>query len=208
MILDEIAVKHLCDKAGILPGRNGHDYARHYESRFSEMRHLPIRLLEIGVDRGASLRAWSEFFSEAKIVGVDVNPECSSVAIDRCNVVIGDQSDPEFWKRFKSQYGSEWEIIIDDGGHQADQMITSFGCLWPCVVGGGYYAIEDLGSAYPNYTQGRIRCDEVYLKNCVPSGWPNHMDFLKEVIDQVNLGSEVESIFFAKELAIVTKSKS
>lgn len=206
MTLDQIAVKHLADKALLLPGRNGHGYAAHYDRFFSELRNQQIRVLEIGVDKGASIRMWLEYFPYATVFGVDNNPECSRIQFPRYRFVEGDQSSPKFWDKFLSEQGSQWDIIIDDGKHYADTVLTSYQCLWPAVNRGGYYAVEDLGTGYPNYIQGRIRCDEVYLANCVPAGWLNHKEVFKDVVDAVNLGNEIEFAFFAKELVILRKS--
>jgi hypothetical protein len=202
--LDELAVKHQSDKALLLPGRNGHGYASHYDLFFSGMRDKPIRLLEIGVDKGPSIRMWSEYFPKAEIVGIDINPECLQVT-GNFKVVIGDQSSPLFWLQFVTEHGSQWDIIIDDGGHYANMIITSFEFMWEHVRRGGFYCVEDMGTAYPNYIQGRIRCDEVYLQNCVPSGWRNHMDYFKDKIDELNLGNEIEIAYFSKELVLLKK---
>lgn len=203
--LDELAVKHQSDKALLLPGRNGHGYASHYDFFFSRLRDKPIRLLEIGVDKGPSLRMWREYFPNAEIFGVDINPECLSVTGD-WTVVIGDQSNPLFWLEFVKNNGTWWDIIIDDGGHYANMILTSFEFMWGNLHPGGLYCIEDVGTAYPNYTQGRIRCDEVYMQNCVPDGWQNHMDYFKKKIDAINLGNEIEMAYFSKELIILKKT--
>lgn len=203
--LDSIAVRHLCDKALVLPGRNGHGYAQHYERFFCSLTDLPIRLVEIGVDKGASLRMWSEYFSRATIFGVDINPECQNSPAGRATVVIGDQSKPEFWESFTRAHGSNWDIVVDDGGHYADQIITTFRSLWPHLRTGGFYCVEDMGTAYPHYTQGRIQCTEVYMANCVPDGWTNHKEFFLRKVDEINLGNEIEFAFFSKELAVLKK---
>lgn len=206
MTLDELATIHLSDKAFMLPGRNGHGYATYYDGFFSSMRNRELKVLEIGVDRGASMRMWKDYFPNANIFGVDINPECASVAGERIQIVIGDQSNPEFWESFVSQHGSNWDIIIDDGGHYADQIIVSFNCMWKHVSGMGYYCVEDLGTAYHHYTSGRIQCDSGYMTNCVPPGFQNHKDFLVGKVDDVNLGSEIDFAFFSKELAIFRKA--
>lgn len=204
--LDELAVKYQSDKAFQLPGRNGHGYAKFYDGFFSSIRTRPIKLLEVGVDKGPSMRMWKEYFPNARIFGVDINPACVSVAEARVSISIGDQSNPAFWRSFVTAHGTSWDIIIDDGGHYADQIVTTFNSMWDHVSPGGFYCVEDLGTAYPKYTSGRIRCDEVYMQNCVPPGFPNHRDFLVGKIDEVNWGSEIEFAFFSKELAILKKS--
>jgi len=203
--LDEICIRCGADKASVHTN-GGHDYARHYDAAFSPMRSSPVKLLEIGVDQGASIRAWLEYFPHGKIFGVD-NARCPLIGNSRYTFESGDQRRPEFWIEFTGKHGTAWDIIIDDGGHYADMVIVAFGCLWPCVKPGGLYCVEDLGTGYPGYVQGRVQCNEVYLKNCIPAGWPNHKDHLKNLVDDVNLGREIDSISFSKELAIIRKAK-
>ncbi|MGI9263102.1 MAG: class I SAM-dependent methyltransferase, partial [Woeseiaceae bacterium] len=68
-------------------------YARHFE-RF---RDRPIRMLEIGVFRGGSLRMWKDYsHPDSTIVGIDVDESCAAHEIADRNVFvrIGSQADP------------------------------------------------------------------------------------------------------------------
>lgn len=137
--LDELAIKYQTDKATILKLGNGHGYTRHYEKCFHSLRHDRIKLLEIGVGSGPSIRMWLDYFPNAWIYGVDkVNGtnEWNRVGQspnDRYTFVTGDQTDETFWKCFAVDYGSDWDIIIDDGGHFNNQIIISFRGLWPIL---------------------------------------------------------------------------
>jgi hypothetical protein len=46
--------------------------------------------------------------------------------------------------------GPDFDIIIDDGSHVGEHILTSFKILWSTVKPGGYYIIEDLHSIYSN----------------------------------------------------------
>ena len=48
-----------------------HPYTTPYSLLFEPLKHKPIKFAEIGVFRGASLRAWRQFFTEAKLYGFD-----------------------------------------------------------------------------------------------------------------------------------------
>ena len=51
-----------------------HHYFEIYERHFSRFRDRPIRMLEIGVFRGGSLRMWKQFFHpDSIIVGIDID---------------------------------------------------------------------------------------------------------------------------------------
>ena len=43
-----------------------------YEIFFKNLRDKEINILEIGVDNGDSLRLWRDYFSKAKICGIDI----------------------------------------------------------------------------------------------------------------------------------------
>lgn len=200
--LDEIAIEHQTDKAT----RFTRTYARpkgytvHFEKFFEPLRDKPIKLLEIGVGGGESIRTWLEYFPRGEVFGVDNQKETNQWNLPGKLLgipyifVYGDQTDATFWKCFAVDYGADWDIIIDDGAHANDATIISFNGLWPLLKPGGLYCIEDLATAYGG--------DSYFLK----PGYPNQIDWLKLMIDALNLGAgEVDSIYFSRELAILTK---
>ena len=186
--MDEIAIECCTDKASRHATERPHNYCPHYELFFAPLRESPVRLLEIGVSRGESIRMWMEYFPYGVIFGVDNNPEAENVA--GSTFVVGDQSDAEFWKKFNEDYGNDWDIIVEDGGHFAHEVITTWRCLWPQVKPGGYYCIEDLACSYhPVYQH---------------EGFPPPMDLLKAEIDRL-LDSDVASLYFSHQLCIMKK---
>lgn len=195
--LDEIMIEYGADKASKHPV-GAHNYAVHYDRYFTPLREEEIKVLEIGVGSGPSIQAWLEYFPRAQVFGVDkVNTtnKWNTVKANthpRYTFVTGDQSDPTFWKCFVADYGTDWGVIIDDGGHYADQIITSFNSMWPHIMKAGLYCIEDLLTAY----------GELF----VPKGWENHMQFIKGKLDAINKGSEIAALHFSKELAILEKA--
>ena len=86
-------------------------------------------ILEIGVFKGDSIKAWLEFFPNATIYGIDifkrVRPQDIKVLnddrvkwlkSDSTNIAVRDQIKKE-WPRIR------FDIIIDDGSHkQSDQL--------------------------------------------------------------------------------------
>jgi cephalosporin hydroxylase len=104
-------------------------------------------LLEIGVLGGRSVRMWKKYFPNAKIVGLDINPE---VKVDPgIELVIGSQSDPQVLEEIASKFGP-FRIVIDDGSHVVDHMLASFKYLWPYVEKNGWYVMEDMLCTYSN----------------------------------------------------------
>lgn len=198
MTLDEIAIKHGTDKATRHP-TGAHGYAPVYERAFQALSDQPIKLLEIGVGGGESIKTWLDFFPAAKVFGIDTvkntnvwNSPATSPN-ERYRFVHGDQSDPVMWKCFLADCGGSFDIIIDDGGHKNSEIIISFTSMWPQVKAGGFYCIEDLAVGYG--------AGSVFL---VP-GFPAHMDFIRSLLDNINATSDLESLHFSKELAIIKK---
>lgn len=199
--LDQIAIEHGTDKASKHPLISGHNYAIHYDAIFSPIRHEAVRLLEIGVGGGESIRTWLEYFDnpDARIFGVDIvqctNPwnTPSEKPDPRYTFSHGDQSDSVMWKCFIANCGGNLDVVIDDGSHTNKDIIISYKALWPNVVNGGLYCIEDLMVGYGD--------SSVF----VHKPWQRHMDFIKDFLDDINLNENVKELHFSKELAILRK---
>ena len=117
--LASLFVKYVSDK------ERTHHYSSVYEWLFSDIRNKPgLRLLEIGVKRGASIRAWEDYFGTAEIVGVDFNKRCANIRFKRARVVVGDANDPRTFAGL-----GDFGIVIDDGFHLAAQQLASLKIL-------------------------------------------------------------------------------
>lgn len=139
MNLDQIFERHGSDKS---TANGWHGYSRVYEPLFEPMRNKPIRLLEIGVSFGASIKSWLYYFPSASIAGVDV---ANDFKCDDKRYVFaqGDQGNRAFWDSF-NPFLAPWTICIDDGPHTIGHQTRSFDALWPKVESGGFYIIEDV----------------------------------------------------------------
>lgn len=134
--MEEIFLKYNTDK-----NSKFHNYTRQYEKLFENYRDCKLKVLEIGVYKGESLKAWKEFFTheETVVVGVDILEECK-LCFE--NVEIGDSTDKEFMKMVHEKYGP-FDIIIDDGGHRNGQVIKTFEIMFPLLNDKGLYIVED-----------------------------------------------------------------
>ena len=133
------------DKGSIGHGAEIHNYGLVYERYFEPIRNNSISLLEIGVLTGASLKSWSEYFPNGEIFGID-NDEKRIFQTDRIKTYVGDQAKPHTIANLFPN--KKFDIIIDDGSHQAEHQQLTFDCLFEMVTPGGYYVIEDLHAAY------------------------------------------------------------
>jgi hypothetical protein len=99
---------------------------------------------------GGSLRVWKDFFPNAQVYGVDIAKDCmfeedriktflfDSTNVDECNSALNDLT---------------FDIIIDDGLHEARAQLDTFSNLFPRLNSGGYYFIEDIAPHNPLYEQ-------------------------------------------------------
>tara|TARA_R100000008_G_C3549955_1_gene149799 strand:- start:189 stop:974 length:786 start_codon:yes stop_codon:yes gene_type:complete len=132
-----------------------------YEQYFSEFREEEFNILEIGASGGHSLLVWQEYFPNAKIYAVDVQPACARHTNDRITVRIGSQIDEEFMKSVGDQAGN-FKIIVDDGSHVGEHMMKTLKIMWEYLSPEGYYVFEDTGTTrtinplkrWPGYKEG------------------------------------------------------
>ena len=132
-------------------GRSMHkwvDYFDVYHRIFSRYRGKPITFLEIGVQNGGDLHMWRQYFGDqAKIIGIDIDPNCKNLEKDGFEIWIGDQADPAFWEEF-CKTNPSLDIVLDDGGHTMIQQINSLIALFPVLTNGGLYLCEDTHTSY------------------------------------------------------------
>lgn len=135
-------------------GHKWHHYFDIYESTIRDLGDAPLRMLEIGVNRGGSAKMWNRFLPKGSVyLGLDINPDCKQFE-DRDNnifVEIGDQSEPGFVSRITKEHGP-FDIIIDDGSHVCSHMVESFNFLFDTALKSpGVYIAED---AHSNFWPG------------------------------------------------------
>lgn len=145
-----------------------------YERHFERFRDRPIKMLEIGVHGGGSLKMWQQYFHpDSQIVGIDINPDCAKHAHENIDVHIGSQDDPAFLQRIADQYDG-FDIVLDDGSHVNSHVITSFETLYHRVSDEGVYIVEDIHTSYWPKFGGGLRKQGTFI------------EFAKDKIDELN----------------------
>ena len=202
MTLLEIAKKYPTSK-------NDHGFIEIYHKHFSNLKEQKINILEIGVERGDSLRMWREYFSNASICAIDLHDR--NISVDNAEILIGDQSDHLFLQTVVNKY-KKFDIIIDDGSHQSKHIIASFNFLFNYLSDNGIYVIEDLQTSYqPRYGGSRFNLNKKKTS----------MSFLKSLADSINYEHKdkpffkkntfdgcVKSISFYQNIVFIYKGKS
>ncbi len=125
-----------------------HHYLPLYDRYLTAWRNTPVRMLEIGVSRGGSLKMWRKYFGpDAVIFGIDIDPRCARLNGDAGQVRIGSQDNPKFLKQVVAEMGGV-DIVLDDGSHVSAHIRASLDTLFPMLADGGLYMIEDLHACY------------------------------------------------------------
>jgi hypothetical protein len=81
------------------------------------------------------------------VVGADIDPDCRALEADGFGVFIGDQGDPAFLSDIAERAGP-FDIIIDDGSYEMEDLRTSFATLFPTLKSSGLYMVEDAHTSY------------------------------------------------------------
>lgn len=179
--LNKIAKSKGTDKSSEI-----HNYCEKYEKYLPFNRLEPITLLEIGVLNGESLATWREYYPNATIIGIDINPDCKKYE-DVENLVfveIGSQDDPDFLKSVAEKWGP-FDMILDDGSHINRHVVTSFNHLIDYVKSEGVYIIEDTCTAYWDEWEGGFRHPE------------SSIEFAKNLVDDVNFNGQLQEQFWS-----------
>jgi hypothetical protein len=101
------------------------NYFAAYVELFGHLRGKECTFVETGVLNGGSLFMWRKWLGpQARIVGIDLNPEATKWREHGFEILIGDQGDPSFWKEAFGQIGA-FDAFLDDGGHQSFQQIVT-----------------------------------------------------------------------------------
>jgi len=133
-------------------------YLPFYDELFEKYRAQKLSLLEIGIQNGGSLETWKTFFAQAKvIVGCDIDKRCGDLQYDdsRVHVVVGDANQKITIDKIMA-ISNNFDIIIDDGSHQSNDILNSFLLYFPLVKPGGLYVIEDTCCLYMDSWGGGI----------------------------------------------------
>jgi len=209
--LTELASLHKTDKWGV------HWYASHYEQHFRQLRKMDLNILEIGVGGyddptrgGASLRMWKDYFPKGLIYAIDKYDKSKSQE-QRIKIFQGSQDDPDFLRWVVHQIGRV-DIIIDDGSHINEHVISTFRILFPLLADKGIYVVEDIQTSYWPTFGG----DSYDLNN------PNTiLGFLKTLLDSLNyeeiarkdynpsyFDKNIVSLHFYHNLAFIYKGRN
>lgn len=145
-----------------------------YERHLERFRGFSPVMIEIGVAGGGSLAMWKDYFGTGcKIIGIDINPECKEHEESDIEVFIGSQDDPLIIDKILSKYPNV-DIVLDDGSHMMQHMITSFELIYNRISSNGVYLVEDTHTCYWDEYEGGLEREGSF------------MEFVKQKLDELN----------------------
>ena len=155
--LCEIGKKYDTDKSSqrsnVTNERHCHPYTLFYESLFKNKRHEPLKIAELGILYGSSLRMWQEYFTNAELFGFEYNHDLINnfkqnydndrIALSKIDVTNKDSIINAF-----STANVMYDIIIEDTTHQFEDQIRVIENIYPYIKPGGILIIEDIFKSY------------------------------------------------------------
>jgi hypothetical protein len=119
-------------------------YFEIYQRHLSKFVGRSPHVVEIGIYSGGSLPMWRPYFGPGcHVSGIDIQEECKTYADSDVSIHIGDQADRGFWKKFRESSPGV-DVLIDDGGHLAEQQSVTLEEMLPYLKPGGVYLCEDI----------------------------------------------------------------
>jgi len=192
-----------------------HEYHKYYEPVLKPYYNSRGSIIEIGLGTGVSLPMWKNLFKYAHIYGIDNEYENNN--IDQCTIYKGDQSNEEDLNRLKYLLSDKNVFFInDDGSHIPEHQLLTFNTLFPILVEGGIYIIEDIETSY--WTRGECYNYKTQYgykhPNSIIEIFKDATDIMNRefIVDKTNFPNKIlhseyiESVTFARNCIIIKKN--
>ena len=178
-----------------------------YERHFGKFVNTDVTFIEIGCGEGGSLQMWKRFFGPyARIVGIDLRPECKEFAEDQIEIRIGDQSDRSFLLDVCKEFGVP-DVVLDDGSDIMSHIHASFAVLYPQLPHNGVYMVEDLHTAYWSDYEGGLRRKESFIETCKDLIDELNADHSRGALAATEFGRTTLSIHFYDSIVVFEKGR-
>lgn len=187
--LHDLALKYRLDKA------YEHKYTLDfYPTHLKGIRQSAKLVIEIGIWNGGSLRMWSDYFTDANLIGADIDLSKIDAPIPRCNLRYVDQSKPPDLKTaFYDVPPNTADVIIEDGMHSARCQQTCFGVMFDYLRPGGRYIIEDLQTSLVWPRELTERVTTLDLVQSLSSSGELDSDYIPSEVAR-RIGSQIGSV--------------
>lgn len=112
-----------------------HDYLPVYQKEFSKTEE--VKILELGVYTGGSLKLWEKFFTNSEIHGI----EHTRYSDNEMPGIIHWGKYEDLCSDFEDNY---FDYIVNDSMHYAVEQIDAFNLYYPKLKSGGKFFMEDI----------------------------------------------------------------
>jgi hypothetical protein len=142
-MLSKIFEKNKCDK-------KEHMYYKVYEPYLESKREESLKILEVGIFKGASIDSWHDYLPNAELYGIDIftrlkPEEVPALKKDRVFWINGDSMNSSIQDKIKNEWGDvKFDVIIDDGLHTPEANAKTFKNLVSFLKDDGVFYIEDV----------------------------------------------------------------
>lgn len=152
-----------------------HSYLDLYEKLLCSKKETALNVLEIGIDRGGSIKLWSDYFPNATVYGLDImHIDTIWDGLKNNDKIIlytsSDAYDEKFFNDTLLSKNIKFDMMLDDGPHTLDSMKKYITLYSQLLADNGVLILEDVADW--NWIE--------QLKECVP-------DNLKEFVETYDL---------------------
>ncbi len=127
-----------------------HSYIEVYEQLLTPHRFKPgVKVLEIGLMNGASMRMWEEFFPNGTVYGIDLNDHpldmvdlSPMIAEGTHHITLIDATNLALVNQHFG--GMKFDVIIEDASHLLEHQFTIYENFKDKLSPGALYIIEDI----------------------------------------------------------------
>ena len=124
-----------------------HFYLDLYEKLLCNKKETAKHVLEVGIDRGGSIKLWSDYFVNATVYGIDImhiNNVCNDIIKDKIVLYTSTNAyDAEFVQTLLSK-NIKFDLLLDDGPHTYQSIIQFVKLYSPLMADDGILIIEDV----------------------------------------------------------------
>ena len=192
------------------------NYDDYYINIFRGIRRKKLKILEIGIGGhqeesflGGSLLLWNSYCPRSQIYGIDLSKKVLFNKFKRIQTFVVDQSRPESLDEFAKEHGP-FDIIIDDGSHFTDHILTTFNSLYKFLNSEGCYFIEDMGTTYMKSFDGEPDIDKnsVFFTRTMGIAKMATRQYISDgYVDLKEEFCKLHSITFGNNIVIIRNSK-
>ena len=152
---------------------------------------------------------WNYYFdNNCTIYAIDINEECLKLQQDfgdNVHIIIGDQNDDIFWKKFLEK-NINFDIIIDDGSHVSKHQIRTLKKLYNSLTNGGIYLCEDICTSYSLDTKTSfIEFCKSLIDNLNIYHTPDHNNTDKTILKAIDFKKKTFSLTFYDNVVVIDK---